>query len=171
MNRRAWLQSICLVGACVGSSALHGHTPYRQWVVYRKKHLMIGCHRENLETWELAKKINTLLERELPDARSRIARAKTAGRLASLIGTDQLDTAVLSHSAVKAMAAGSDGFEPYGAIALRTVAVIGDYSYVVRAEFPEDHARLLSNALTHLGDTDASRNPPAAPWHQGLKSD
>ena len=83
---------------------------------------MIGCHRQDLATWEWAKDINGVLEHELPDARSRIARAKTAGRLASLIGTDQLDTAVLSQADAKAMQSGSNGFEPYGAIEINAVA-------------------------------------------------
>ena len=132
---------------------------------------MIGCHRQDLATWEWAKDINGVLEHELPDARSRIARAKTAGRLASLIGTDQLDTAVLSQADAKAMRSGSDGFEPYGAIDIKAVANLTDYVYVVRSDFPNDHARLLADALTHLSAKNngvIETADPAIPWHPGV---
>jgi hypothetical protein len=168
MNRRHFIQ-ICagaLSGAC-GLSA-SAHTPYRQWVVYRKKHLMIGCHRENLQTWELAKKIQTLLAQELPDARSRIARARTSGRLASLMGTDQLDSAVLEIPVAKSIMLATDGFEPYGPVDIRTIALLGNYTYVVKKNLPDDHVSLLASALSHIADSDVKTVSPEVPWHDAL---
>ena len=45
MNRRHALR---LSVAAVATLLLSGHTPYGQWVVYRKKHLLIGCHKADL---------------------------------------------------------------------------------------------------------------------------
>ena len=42
------------------------HTPYGQWVVYRKKHLLIGAHRADPATYELAKKLAAVLAHSLP---------------------------------------------------------------------------------------------------------
>jgi len=47
VNRRRALR--LSVGAAA-ALLLSGHTPYRQWVVYRKKHLLIGCHKADPET-------------------------------------------------------------------------------------------------------------------------
>ena len=34
-----------------------GHTPYKQWQVYRRKHLLIGANKADPPTYELGKKI------------------------------------------------------------------------------------------------------------------
>ncbi len=75
MNRRRalWLS----VGAAM-VLLLGGHTPYGQWVVYRKKHLLIGCHKADPETYDLAKRVVALLDAHLPAAKSRVARAPNA---------------------------------------------------------------------------------------------
>jgi hypothetical protein len=52
MNRRQAAGRLVAAAALV--MLLGGHTPYGQWVVYRKKHLVIGCHREDPATYELA---------------------------------------------------------------------------------------------------------------------
>jgi hypothetical protein len=76
MNRRALLRT-ALVAA--GALVLGGHTPYPQWTVYRRKHLLIGSHRADLGTWRAAQEIVALLEGHLPEARARVARAPNAG--------------------------------------------------------------------------------------------
>ena len=72
MNRR---RIVTLAAAAAAQLALWGHTPYGLWVVYRKKHLLIGCHRGDPETYVLAKRVVGLLEEHLPAAKSRVARA------------------------------------------------------------------------------------------------
>lgn len=148
---------------------LGGHTPYNQWVVYRKKHLLIGCHKGDPRGYALAKRTVAALDRHLPAAKARVARAPHAGRLASLLATDQLDTAVLTDAEAVAMRDGVEGFAPYGAVDLRSLLPIGDRLLVARADFPERHAWLLAEALHHtdlarLSD-GTSRARPA--WHAG----
>lgn len=79
MNRRGFLGAVGAV-ACA-PSLVHAHTPYQQWIVYRKKHLLIGCHREDLRTWDLAKELVGIFDVQLPAARARIARARTRAGL------------------------------------------------------------------------------------------
>ena len=94
MNRRRFVRLMLLAAA---ATARGGHTPYGQWVVYRKKHLLIGCHKADPLTYDLAKQVVALFEQDhLPEAKSRVARAPDAGRLASLLVTGQMDVAATS---------------------------------------------------------------------------
>lgn len=134
-----------------GAGVARAHTPFGQWVVYRKKHLLIGAHRADPKTYELAKTLVGDLARHLPKARSRVARAPTAQRLASLIGTDQMDVAVLGKTDAIAMRDGSGRFEPYGRIDLTLLAVLEDHVLVAHARFPKRHAWLVAAALHESG--------------------
>jgi hypothetical protein len=148
---------------------LTGHTPYGQWVVYRKKHLLIGCHKADPVTYDLAKRVVKLLEEHLPAAKSRVARAPDAGRLASLLATAQMDVASLSAADAAAMLAGSGRFEPYGPVALRLLTPLQGRLLIARADFPKRHAWLVAAALGGTDVTpefDAVHNP-AIPWHPG----
>jgi hypothetical protein len=166
MNRRQLLKLPAAAGLAM---LLGGHTPYGQWVVYRRKHLLIGCHRADPRTYELAQEVVGVLDDHLPHANSRVARAPDARRIASLLGTDQLETSVLRESEVVAMLHGSGDFVPFGAIALRLLAPVGDRLLVARADFPELHAWLVTGAL--VGTELAPDPDPVAdfgvPWHPG----
>ncbi len=166
MNRRDLLGALLLAA---GTATAAAHTPYGQWVVYRKKHLLIGAHRTDPKTYLLAKELTGVLAKHLPGARSRVARAPTVQRLASLIGTDQLDVAVLSEPEAAAMLKGSDGFEPYGPIAIRQLARLDLYLLVAHSRFHERHAWLVAAALDAGGAFDKTHQQVAAgiPLHPG----
>jgi len=149
VNRRQILSGLALVVAGAGSS--RAHTPFGQWVVYRKKHLLIGAHRADPETYALAKRLSAALGLHLPKAKSRVARAPTAGRLASLLGTDQLDVAVLAKSDAIAMRDGAGHFHPYGRIDLTLLTALSDHVLVAHARFPKRHAWLVAAALHESG--------------------
>lgn len=134
-----------------GAGAARAHTPFGQWVVYRKKHLLIGAHRADPETYQLAKNLAGSLAKHLPKARSRVARAPTAQRLASLIGTDQMDVAVLGRTDAIAMRDGTGHFEPYGRIDLVLLTALQDHLLVAHARFPKRHAWLVTAALHESG--------------------
>ncbi len=173
MNRRRALHlALRLTGGAAAALLLGGHSPYGQWVVYRKKHLLIGCHREDPETYALAKQAVELLEAHLPAAKSRVARAPDAGRLASLLGTAQLDVAILRRVDAAAMREGSGRFAPYGAIALRALTPLGGRLLVARADFPERHAWLVTAALagSDLAPAATPSGDPGLPWHPGSRA-
>ncbi len=168
MTRRQLLSAggIALAGVLLG-----GHTPYGQWVVYRTKHLLIGCHRADAKTYGLAKAVVGELDRHLPEARARVARAPTAGRLASLLGTDQLEIAILSPADGQAMAAGAGPFKPYGPVPLYLLAQLGDYLLTAHSDFSQSHAWLVSDAILNspLSNTPSVDEVPALPWHAGTR--
>ena len=168
MTRRRLLAT---AGIALGALLLGGHTPYGQWVVYRKKHLLIGCHRADPDTYTLAKGVVAELDLHLPEARARVARAPTAGRLASLLGTGQLEIAILSPADGQDMAAGAGPFKPYGPIPLRLLAQLGDHLLTVHSNFSPSHAWLVSDAVlnSRLSNSPSADEVPPLPWHAGTR--
>ncbi len=148
MRRRAFLGK--LGGGLLGGGALlltSGHTPYGQWVVYRKRTLLIGSCRSDPPTFELGERIAAILAEFLPKSRARLSRAPNYERLASLLGTAQLNVAVLARDRAKAMSRGRAPFEAFDPVALRLLFDMGDYVLACRADFPKRHAFLVSRTL------------------------
>ena len=166
MNRRTLIQG---GGAAAAALLLSGHTPYGQWVVYRKKHLLIGCHKGDPRTYDLAKQVVALLGEHLPAAKARPARAPRPQRLASLMSTDQLDVAVLGWNDASLMAAGEGIFKPYGKIPLTLLASLGDRALIAHGDFPTRHAWLVAAALgaTPLVARVKAPGQTPLPWHPG----
>jgi hypothetical protein len=162
-------QALRLSAAAGAALLLGGHTPYGQWVVYRKKHLLIGCHKADPETYDLAGWVVALLAEHLPAASSRVARAPDAGRLASLLGTAQMDVAILGLPDAATMRQGTGRFAASGAVALRTLMPVGDRLLIARADFPERHAWLVVGALagSELAPPPGRPGHPGIPWHPG----
>lgn len=168
MNRRRIISGLALVFA--GAGLARAHTPFGQWVVYRKKHLLIGAHRADPETYALAKRLAKALGQHLPKARSRVARAPTAQRLASLIGTDQMDVAVLGWTDAIAMRDGTGRFAPYGRIDLVLLTELQDHVLVAHARFPERHAWLVAAALHESGLDPGPGNGTGLDLHPGSRA-
>ncbi len=165
MNRRAALKRI---GVAAAATLLCGHTPYGQWTVYRQKHLLIGCHKRDPLAYSLAKQVVAELADHLPTAKARVARAPTAGRLASLLGTDQLHVAILSEPEAARMIAGENEFKAYGAIPLRLIAQLRDRVLIAHASIPKRHGWLLTAALGEFVQTPQSNS--TLPWHPGAEA-
>jgi len=144
IDRRHFFRGGAAVAAAV---LLSGHTPYQQWVVYRRKHLLIGCHKDDPRTYDLAKLTVEMLNAHLPAAKARVARAPHAGRLASLLGTGQMEVAIMDKASASAMTKGAGIFAPYGQTALHLLAPINDRILVAQADLPSRHAWLLTEAL------------------------
>ena len=143
------------------------HTLFNQWVVYRQKHLLIGSHRKDLYTYQLANEVATILDDSLPAAKARVARAPTAGRIASLMGTAQMDVAIIHENQAKLMAQGLEDFKPYGKIDLKTLFCFNQYALIGRAEIPEKHAWLITHALSASTARQMDEMKPPLPWHKG----
>jgi TRAP-type uncharacterized transport system substrate-binding protein len=170
-SRRHFLVGIALAAA--SAAAAGAHTPYGQWVVYRQKHLLIGAHRGDGRTYELAQAVVAALEQELPEARARVARGPRPQRIASLIGTGQMLTAVLSEAEAESMAEGRPPFDGYRPTPLRALAALGGgYLLVASPDLPEDHAWLITQALGHaqLGHAPEGVSLPIHPGAAALWS-
>lgn len=153
-------------GFCV--PAAEAHTLYKQWLVYRQKHLLIGCHRKDLSTWRVAQDLVNALEHMLPEASARPARAPHPGRLASLMKTRQLELAVLPVSEATAILKGADEFAAYGPVPLTRVAELPAHLLVGHEDFSAHHAWLVASALSELGLSSDTTSTDAIAWHRGV---
>ena len=146
-----------LAGAiALAPSLVQGHTPYRQWQVYRQRHLMIGTSREDEPTYALGKHLVAGLIDVLPSSSARVTRARTVYRLASLLNSRQLGLVLLSPDDAREVLGGSGRFSSIGPTPLVLVAQIGDHLLISRPDFPAHHAWRLANAFLR----DPNQFPP-----------
>jgi hypothetical protein len=141
----------------LASGGASAHTPYQQWVVYRRKHLLVGTCRADPAGYELGKRLVAMLERELPEAKARVTRAPDQERLASLLTTGQISTILLRPGEAQALRAGEAPFAQYGPFALVALAAVEDYCLVSADDFPAHHAWLLARALFSTHSDRATR--------------
>lgn len=134
-------------GVLAASVVLAGHTPYRQWAVYRRKHLLLLTHRGDPEGVELARAMAERLASRVPSSKARITRAPHLHRVASLLATDQLQFAVLTPQDAATMRAGAPPLEAYGRVPLTRIGALGHHVLVARADVPDRHAWLLADGL------------------------
>jgi hypothetical protein len=144
MHRRSFL---ALGGAVAAGLLLTGHSPYRQWLVYRQTHLIILTSRDDPGGDEFGEKAAKVLRTALPDSHARVARGPRTERIASLLSTRQADVAILSRTNAMAMYRGAQPFEQFGAIALRVIVEGNDHQLVCRDDFLLPHAYLVAEAL------------------------
>ena len=154
-----------------------GHTPYRQWVVFRERHLFVVTSRTDGASYELGKRVAEVLASQLPESRARVTRAPNMERVGSLISTKQFDVALLSRNYAVAMLHGRPPFAEYGPVPLRTIIELGNYILVCRSDFPARHAYLVAKTLTIHHDKLPSaamgkskvvtESTPVVPMHSG----
>jgi TRAP-type uncharacterized transport system substrate-binding protein len=156
-------------------SGAGGHTPYRQWQVYRRRHLLIGTSRADAPTYPLGQKIAEVLVTYLPESSARVTRGPDPWRLASLLTTGQLEVALLAQADVAALRDGRAPFEAFGPTELNALFAFEGYLLVCRPDFPPHHAyqvvqTLSENAALIAGARfiDASASPVAL--HAGARA-
>lgn len=165
--RRRELFGTALAGALAYSTGALAHTPYKQWQIYRRKHLLVGCQKDQPDTYALAKSLVSLFEAELPRASARVARAPHAQRIASLMATDQLDTAIVPTQVAADMAAANNQFAAYGKVPLRLLFCFDDLLMVGLESMPEHHAVMIHDAI-RSAHTAADKPEPVVPWHAAI---
>ena len=166
MERRRFLGAAGRAALVVAAAGLlPGHTPYRQWVVYRKRHLMILASKRDPKGYAKCRDLAERLAAVLPESRARPSRVASAERMASLLSTGQMDLAVIEAEAARAMRAGEGPSKGYGPIDLRLLqALEGGHLLVARAAFPAAHAYRVAEAL---GAADPGPGAPL-PLHPGV---
>jgi hypothetical protein len=149
MRRRALIRACGTFGAWL---VLGAHTPYRQWQVYRQRHLVIGTSRADAPSYALGKRIVFVLLEHLPESSARVTRGPDPWRLASLLTTSQLDVVLLSTEDALALQDGRAPFEAFGATEMRALARLGTHLLLTRPDFPDRHAYLVAMTLGEHGD-------------------
>jgi hypothetical protein len=148
MHRR---QLLTLAAASAGALLLTGHSPYRQWMVYRETHLVIITSRDDPGSDDLGEKFAAIMRAALPDSKAAVARGPRVQRIASLIASRQADVGVVSRANALAMYRGQAPFEEYGPIPLRVLVQDARYQLVCRDDFLPQHGFLVAEALLENG--------------------
>jgi hypothetical protein len=147
-----------LARALLGAAALllMGHSPYRQWAVYRETHLVVVADEAAPGAFEVTQGIAKCLANHVPGSRAAAARTRTAVEVMRLLRSRQLPLGlVLGADAADAlMARGS--FAGEAPLPLRALAVLGPYLLVALEDFPAGKAHEIARALTE-------HPPPGAP--------
>ncbi len=174
MNRRVFLKSALILGAVTFGS---GHTPYRQWKIYRKRYLLILTSKTDGPSYPLGKRVAEVLATYLPTSKARVTRAPFTRRIGSLISSKQMDVALLSRKDAVALLEGRPPFVDHGPLPLRTIIGLGSYLLICRDDFPARHAYLIAETLSTNRDAfsvavfpakDGPSDPYATvPVHQG----
>lgn len=159
MNRRTWLlgAAAMMTTLALPFRAAQAHSPYRQWDIFRKKHLQILTSRSDLDGDNIGDEWVALLLERLPLSHAMVSRARDMRRVASLLKTDQAKLAVLSYEDAKAMVSGLAGFEEYSPMPLQVMLDNGTHVLVVRENLPMHHAFVVTATLLeeskplHLG--------------------
>lgn len=143
-QRRLWLRLLC-AGTAVW--LLGGHSPYRQWDVYRKSRLVLLASAADDSAVRLAQALAAIFARRLPESRATYARARDTNDLVRLIASQQLDVAVMREADAYAAFSGVAPFADNGRVPLRTLGVLGEHLFVCLENVPPTAAYLLVESL------------------------
>jgi hypothetical protein len=160
-----------LARALLGGAALllMGHSPYRQWAVYRETHLVVVADDAAPGALAVTEGVAHCLAIHVPGSRAVAARARTAVEVMKLLRSRQLPVGlVLGADAADAlMARGS--FAGEAPLPLRALAIFGPYLLVALEDFPAGKAREIARALTEYPPPGAPAPvaAPLVPLHPG----
>ena len=163
MKRRVYLRFLCAGGAVL---LLGGHSPYRQWDVYRKARLVLLVSATDETSVRLAQALVAIFAHRLPESRATYARARDTNDLVRLIASKQLEVALLREGDAHAVFTGAEPFADNGRVALRTLGALGEHLFVCLEEVPKAAAYMLVEALAERWrDLDAAL-VPTGKWSQ-----
>lgn len=167
MRLRGLLARALLVGVALLNM---GHSPYRQWAVYRDSHLVVVADGSAPGALAVAEAVARCLASHVAGSRAAAARARTAMDVMTLLASRQLPVGlVLAVDAAEARAA-RGAFAGGTPLPLRALAALGPYALVALEDFPAEKAREIATALAEHPPPDAPAQdaPPAIPLHPAL---
>ena len=137
------------------------HSPWGQFQVYRQKHLLVLSTLDDLPSYSYSKKLVNALNKSVPEAKARPARAINLERAYNLLRTNQFQFALLSKANIEMMRSASDQFEGKDKIDLKTIYEFGDLEFVVQPDFPEDLVAVVANGVVESLSTLPEAKPAA----------
>jgi TRAP-type uncharacterized transport system substrate-binding protein len=143
-SRRGCLR---LLGGAAAAWLLSGHSPYRQWDVFRKARLVLLASASDPASVRLGEAMAAILAQRLPDSRATFARSRDTNDLVRLVASRQLELAVLREAEAHAVLTGAPPYADNGSVALRTLAQLGTHLFVCLEDLPNSAAYHLVDAL------------------------
>ena len=166
--RRILLKKLFLSSLLTLSGFVNAHTPYRQWKVVRKKHLLIYSNREDLKTDQLAEQVNKVLKQFLPDAKSMVARGRNYKRIASILTTGQGMLALFKKVEARNLFNGKYPYKGFSGKHIRLICQIDDYYLLSNTSFKNDHAILTYDTLVDHNTSTIKISDNSIPLHSAL---
>ncbi len=160
-----------LLGAA--AALLPGHSPYRQWYVYRATHLLVATDDARPGALDVATSIASAIAVRWPDTKAAPAAARSPAEVVKLLRSGQLQVGLLPAAEAVDALEGRGRFAEDGRLPLRAVAVIGGDVLVVLESFAPERARAIAQALVEsraggpLAKKDSLRGPAPIPFHPG----
>ena len=136
------------------------HSPWGQYLAYREQHLLIMSVREDAPTYPFSKILVEAINKELPEASARPARARDFRRVQSLFSTNQMPLVLLSKKNANHMVKGSGPFKAYGSADAKVIYYFGDMVLLAQPSFPDKFAWLITKALMNIeNDLSGAKSP------------
>ena len=123
------------------------HSPWSSYLNYRAKHLLIMSVKTDAPTYPFSELLIKYINKELPEAQSKPARAKDFERVQSLFSTNQMPLVLLSKQNAKDLINGEGEFKEFGSTDANVLYGFGDLILLIQPSLPNRHAWLLLNAL------------------------
>jgi len=162
---------LVLLGAA--AALLQGHSPYRQWYVYRANHLLVVTDDARPGALDLATTVASAIAARWPDTKAAPAAARSPAEVVKLLRSGQLQIGLLPAADASDALEGRRGFAQDGALPLRAVAVVGGDVLVVLESFARERAHAIAQALVEsraggpLAEKRSLRGPAPIPFHPG----
>ena len=159
--------------AIAGAVLLTGHSPYRQWYVFRAKHWIVVAAHADPQASRLADLVSTELASRIPESKAMAAEAQDERDVVQLLRTGQLQIGILTSNVAGAAFQGIDTFRADGPVPLRLLRPFGDHLLVTVEDFPSARAAQIAAALADLRWQDggapahASMSGCVIPLHPG----
>jgi TRAP-type uncharacterized transport system substrate-binding protein len=145
-QRRRVFRILSILSVC---ELLSAHSPYGQWTLYRKLHLIILTSRADEHNWKTGEALAKLLATYMPTSRATFARAREFTDIVHLLNSKQHDMALVRDIDAKEGLDGSGRFAEDGPTPLRSIARVGEYVLVTREDFERSHAYLIAQMIDH----------------------
>ena len=169
MKRRFFFTRLGLLGSVFAAAAtVQAHTPYRFWNVFRKRNMQIMTSLEDVPGDDTGEAWVAVLRDNLPLSRAMVSRAHKMTRTASLLKTNQVKLAVLSHTHAQQMVSGAEPFAEFVPMELQILVDNGQHMLVTRTDLPLYHGYLVTMALMESADALKLRKPAAALFGMAL---
>jgi len=170
MNRGKLLRLLLAGGVGL---LLMGHSPYRQWSVFRAKHLIVVTDDANPNGFPLAEAVAAAIAARLPESKAMAAKAKTSRDVVKLLRSHQLLLGLLPIDDALEAFRPSGRFSRDAPVPLRTLAIFGPYLLVVLEDYSREKAQQIAKTLAeHPGnwpipEKSIAKDKSQIPFHPG----
>lgn len=133
-----------------------GHSPYRQWAVYRETHLVVAADASAPGAGAACDAVARVLAAHVPKSRAVAADARGPVEVLRLLRSRQLPLGFLLAGDAADALLGRGAFAAEDPLPLRALAAVGPYRLVSLDDFPAGKAAEVARAL-------AEHQPQGAP--------